>query len=56
MHGDLHPANLLVIDGQPSGVLDFGLLAVGDPDVDLMVAWTSLCACPECLPCGLACR
>src|SRR5258708_7646775 len=31
MHGDLHPANLLVTDGQLSGVLDFGLLAVGDP-------------------------
>ncbi len=42
MHGDLHPANLLVTDGQLSGVLDFGLLAVGDPAVDLMVAWTSL--------------
>jgi aminoglycoside phosphotransferase (APT) family kinase protein len=44
MHGDLHPANLLVADGQLSGVLDLGLLAVGDPAVDLMVAWTSLSA------------
>jgi aminoglycoside phosphotransferase (APT) family kinase protein len=42
MHGDLHPANLLVTDGQLSGVVDFGLLAVGDPAVDLMVAWTFL--------------
>jgi aminoglycoside phosphotransferase (APT) family kinase protein len=44
MHGDLHPANLLVTDGQLSGVLDFGLLAVGDPAVDLMAAWTCLSA------------
>jgi aminoglycoside phosphotransferase (APT) family kinase protein len=44
MHGDLHPANLLVTDGQLSGVVDFGLLAVGDPAVDLMVAWTFLSA------------
>lgn len=41
MHGDLLPANLLVTDRQLSGVLDFGLPAVGDPAVDLMVAWTS---------------
>jgi aminoglycoside phosphotransferase (APT) family kinase protein len=44
MHGDLHPANLLVTDGQLSGIIDFGLLAVGDPAVDLMVAWTFLSA------------
>jgi aminoglycoside phosphotransferase (APT) family kinase protein len=42
MHGDLHPANLLVANGQLTGVVDFGLLAVGDPAVDLMVAWTFL--------------
>jgi aminoglycoside phosphotransferase (APT) family kinase protein len=40
MHGDLHPANLLVTNGQFSGIVDFGLLGVGDPAVDLMVAWT----------------
>lgn len=44
MHGDLHPANLLVTNGQLSGVVDFGLLGVGDPAVDLMVAWTFLSA------------
>ena len=44
MHGDLHPANLLATNGQLSGVLDFGLLGVGDPAVDLMVAWTFLSA------------
>jgi aminoglycoside phosphotransferase (APT) family kinase protein len=44
MHGDLHPANLLVSDGVVTGVIDFGLLGVGDPACDLMVAWTYLSA------------
>jgi aminoglycoside phosphotransferase (APT) family kinase protein len=44
MHGDLHPANLLVSGGDLAGVLDFGLLGVGDPACDLMVAWTYLSA------------
>jgi aminoglycoside phosphotransferase (APT) family kinase protein len=44
MHGDLHPANLLVDRGQLSAVIDFGLLGVGDPACDLMVAWTCLTA------------
>jgi aminoglycoside phosphotransferase (APT) family kinase protein len=44
MHGDLHPANLLVSDGELAGVIDFGLLGVGDPACDLMVAWTYLSA------------
>ncbi|MQA78083.1 MAG: phosphotransferase [Streptosporangiales bacterium] len=39
-HGDLHPANLLVEDGQLTAVIDFGLLAVGDPACDVMAAWT----------------
>lgn len=42
LHGDLHPANLLVDRGQLSAVIDFGLLGVGDPACDLMVAWTYL--------------
>jgi aminoglycoside phosphotransferase (APT) family kinase protein len=42
MHGDLHPANLLVNDGRLTAVIDFGLLAVGDPACDLMVGWTFL--------------
>jgi aminoglycoside phosphotransferase (APT) family kinase protein len=42
MHGDLHPANLLVEDGHLSAVIDFGLAGVGDPACDLMVAWTYL--------------
>jgi aminoglycoside phosphotransferase (APT) family kinase protein len=44
MHGDLHPANLLVEDRRLSAVIDFGLLGVGDPACDLMVAWTYLSA------------
>jgi aminoglycoside phosphotransferase (APT) family kinase protein len=42
MHGDLHPANLLVGRGELTAVIDFGLLGVGDPACDLMVAWTYL--------------
>jgi aminoglycoside phosphotransferase (APT) family kinase protein len=42
MHGDLHPANLLVDRGRLSAVLDFGLVAVGDPACDVMVVWTFL--------------
>jgi aminoglycoside phosphotransferase (APT) family kinase protein len=26
LHGDLHPANILVTDGQVSGVIDFGIV------------------------------
>lgn len=42
MHGDLHPANLLVSNGELTGIIDFGLLGVGDPACDLMLAWTYL--------------
>ncbi len=41
-HGDLLAENLLVRDGRLSAVLDFGGLAVGDPTVDLVVAWEVL--------------
>lgn len=39
LHGDLHPGNLLVIDGRLSGVIDFGDLTSGDPATDLSVLW-----------------
>jgi aminoglycoside phosphotransferase (APT) family kinase protein len=39
LHGDLHPANLLVHDGRLSAVIDFGDLTSGDPATDLAVAW-----------------
>ncbi|ATY11796.1 phosphotransferase [Amycolatopsis sp. AA4] len=42
VHGDLHPGNLLLADGQVSAVLDFGGLGVGDPACDALIAWTLL--------------
>ena len=41
-HGDLAAENLLVEQGRLSAVLDFGALSVGDPTVDLVVAWEVL--------------
>jgi aminoglycoside phosphotransferase (APT) family kinase protein len=42
LHGDLHPANILVNDCQVSGVIDFGDITAGDPASDLSVAWMLL--------------
>lgn len=42
LHGDPHPGNLLVKDGELAGVLDFGLMGVGDPACDLTAAWSLL--------------
>ncbi len=42
LHADLHPANVLVNDGQVSGVIDFGDITAGDPASDLSVAWMLL--------------
>ena len=39
VHGDLHPANILVNTGRISAVIDFGDLTSGDPANDLSVAW-----------------
>lgn len=47
VHGDLQSGNLLAIDGQLSAVIDFGCLGVGDPAVDLIVAWNLLPAGPR---------
>ncbi|MGR3290649.1 MAG: phosphotransferase, partial [Paracoccaceae bacterium] len=44
LHGDLHPGNLLAVDGRLSAVIDFGLLGAGDPACDLMAGWTFLTA------------
>ncbi len=41
-HGDLAAENLLVQDRTLTAVLDFGGLALGDPTVDLVVAWEVL--------------
>jgi aminoglycoside phosphotransferase (APT) family kinase protein len=42
LHGDLHPANILVNNGQVSGVIDFGDITAGDPASDLSAAWMLL--------------
>lgn len=42
LHGDPHPANLLVHEGRLSAIIDFGDLTGGDPATDLMVAWQLL--------------
>jgi aminoglycoside phosphotransferase (APT) family kinase protein len=41
-HGDLMPGNVLVQDGRLTAVIDFGCVGVGDPAVDLIVAWNLL--------------
>ena len=42
VHGDIQPTNLLVEGGELRAVIDFGTLGVGDPAVDLLVAWNYL--------------
>lgn len=42
LHGDLHPANVLVSEGTLSGVIDFGEICAGDPATDLAAAWLLL--------------
>jgi aminoglycoside phosphotransferase (APT) family kinase protein len=42
VHGDLHPANVLVEDGTISAVIDWGDLTAGDPAIDLAAAWLLL--------------
>jgi aminoglycoside phosphotransferase (APT) family kinase protein/RimJ/RimL family protein N-acetyltransferase len=41
-HGDLAYLNLLAADGQVSGVIDWGTCGVGDPAIDMIVAWSLL--------------
>ena len=42
LHGDPHPANILIRDGLVSGVLDFGDVTAGDPASDLSLVWMLL--------------
>lgn len=40
LHGDLQPLNLLVWEGRLSAIIDWGgCMGIGDPAVDLTVAW-----------------
>jgi aminoglycoside phosphotransferase (APT) family kinase protein len=42
VHGDLHPANVVIADGTLAGVIDFGAVFAGDPAWDLAAAWLLL--------------
>ena len=42
VHGDLHPANVVVTGGTLAGIVDFGALFAGDPAWDLGAAWLLL--------------
>ncbi|MBC9713629.1 aminoglycoside phosphotransferase family protein [Streptomyces sp. TRM66268-LWL] len=42
VHGDLHPANVVVADGTLAGIIDFGDVSAGDPAWDLAAAWLLL--------------
>lgn len=42
VHGDLHPANLILHEHRLHAVVDFGDLCAGDPATDLSVAWMLL--------------
>ena len=42
IHGDLHAGNLIARNSKLVGVIDWGMMGVGDPAVDLMAAWTWL--------------
>lgn len=49
LHGDPNPGNVVVDDGHLAGVIDFGCMGVGDPAVDLLIAWV-----PQVSPAGRA--
>ena len=40
VHGDLHALNLLTTRGRVTGVIDWGGMGLGDPAMDLLIAWT----------------
>jgi aminoglycoside phosphotransferase (APT) family kinase protein len=47
IHGDVTAANLLVVDGRLSAVIDFRCSGVGDPACDVTMAWTFSSATAE---------
>ena len=42
VHGDLHPANVVIAGGTLAGIVDFGAVFAGDPAWDLAAAWLLL--------------
>jgi aminoglycoside phosphotransferase (APT) family kinase protein len=42
VHGDVSAGNLIAHEGRLAAIIDFGLLAIGDPACDLAIAWTCL--------------
>ncbi len=42
IHGDIHAANIIVRNGNVAGIIDFGLMGVGDPACDLALGWSFL--------------
>lgn len=42
LHADLSPGNVLIVKGRLTAVIDFGMLGMGDPACDLIVAWNLL--------------
>ena len=42
IHGDLHPQNVLVEEGELSGVIDWADIAAGDSATDLATVWMLL--------------
>lgn len=40
VHGDVEVGNLLVREGKLVAVIDFGILSIGDPASDYVMAWT----------------
>ena len=42
VHSDVAPGNLLLVDGRLTGLIDFAGVGVGDPTLDLGVAWNLL--------------
>jgi aminoglycoside phosphotransferase (APT) family kinase protein/GrpB-like predicted nucleotidyltransferase (UPF0157 family) len=42
VHGDLSPGNILIEHDKLCAVIDFGILGIGDPACDLIIAWNLL--------------
>jgi aminoglycoside phosphotransferase (APT) family kinase protein len=42
IHGDIHAANIIVRNDGIAGIIDFGLMGIGDPACDLALGWSLL--------------